>query len=290
MFETALLIGLAIAAVWLPPLRLPRGRAIPPWIPLFGAATVGAAWSGMADGLGLLAIAVFALLALASVRSTRAEVRQWSMVAAVVLVAFMLALPRVPGFQNFVIVPGVRLSSDALPMRLTARFGAGVAGLFLLALYCRRVRTLRELRAMLGPTARIALATTAVVIGLALWAGYVRLDPKLPSFTLAYLAKMLFFTVVLEEAFFRGIVQDRLARAPWIASRHGLRWLPLVISSLLFGLAHAPGGWAFAGLATVAGIGYGLAYARTGRIEAAIAVHFTVNTVHFLGFTYPRLA
>jgi membrane protease YdiL (CAAX protease family) len=42
--------------------------------------------------------------------------------------------------------------------------------------------------------------------------------------------------------------------------------------------------------ATVAGLGYGWAFLRTGRIEAAIAVHFAVNAVHFLLFAYPRLA
>jgi membrane protease YdiL (CAAX protease family) len=263
--------------------------AIPPWILFFGAATVSAALKGVIDGHGLLAVAVFALLALTSVRSSRAEVRQWSMLATVAL-AFGLALHLVPGFGSSVFVSEVRLSLDALPMWLAARFDAGVAGLFLLALYCRRVRTLQELRAMLPSATAIAGVTTIVVIGLALLAGYVRPDPKWPAFTLAFLAKMLFFTAVLEEAFFRGIVQDRLASAPWISSSPGLKWLPLAVSSILFGLAHAPGGWALAGLATVAGVGYGLAYAVTGRIEAAIAVHFTVNAVHFVGFTYPRLA
>jgi membrane protease YdiL (CAAX protease family) len=44
-------------------------------------------------------------------------------------------------------------------------------------------------------------------------------------------------------------------------------------------------------LAGVAGVGYGLAYQMTGgRLEASMAAHFTLNTVHFLLFTYPRIA
>jgi len=40
----------------------------------------------------------------------------------------------------------------------------------------------------------------------------------------------------------------------------------------------------------VAGIGYGWAYRRTGRIEASILTHFSLNSLHFLLFTYPALA
>ena len=38
----------------------------------------------------------------------------------------------------------------------------------------------------------------------------------------------------------------------------------------------------------MAGLGYGWAFMRTQRIEAAMAVHFGVNAMHFLLFTYPR--
>jgi len=42
-------------------------------------------------------------------------------------------------------------------------------------------------------------------------------------------------------------------------------------------------------LATLAGIGYGLAY-RFGGLAAAIAKHFGLNLLHFGLFTYPMLA
>jgi membrane protease YdiL (CAAX protease family) len=58
----------------------------------------------------------------------------------------------------------------------------------------------------------------------------------------------------------------------------------------LFGLAHWGGGARYAMLASVAGLGYALVYARVRRVEASILVHFAVNAVHFVGFTYPALA
>jgi uncharacterized protein len=41
-------------------------------------------------------------------------------------------------------------------------------------------------------------------------------------------------------------------------------------------------------LAAAAGLGYAIAYQRTGRIEASMTAHFTLNATHFLLFTYPR--
>jgi hypothetical protein len=98
----------------------------------------------------------------------------------------------------------------------------------------------------------------------------------------------LFFTCLAEEAFFRGFVQQELSR---VGSRPALAaGAALIIGALLFGLAHFAGGLNYVLAATVAGLGYGWAFMRTQRIEAAMAVHFGVNAVHFLLFTYPRLA
>ncbi len=42
-------------------------------------------------------------------------------------------------------------------------------------------------------------------------------------------------------------------------------------------------------LATVAGLGYGVAYYLTGRIQDAVAVHFAVNAVHQLFLSAPAV-
>jgi hypothetical protein len=63
--------------------------------------------------------------------------------------------------------------------------------------------------------------------------------------------------------------------------------MPIAVTSVLFGLVHFAGGPLLIGAATLAGVGYGIAYARTRRIEAAVLAHFSLNAIHFLGFTYP---
>ncbi len=66
--------------------------------------------------------------------------------------------------------------------------------------------------------------------------------------------------------------------------------LAIAVAAVLFGLRHYMGGINYILLATVAGIGYGWAYRHTGRMEASILTHFSLNSLHFLLFTYPALA
>ncbi|MBZ8143944.1 hypothetical protein CLD22_29635 [Rubrivivax gelatinosus] len=96
-----------------------------------------------------------------------------------------------------------------------------------------------------------------------------------------------FLTCVMEEALFRGMLQQGLTRV--LGSRASAAWLPVLVASLLFGAVHAGGGVLLFVAATLAGVGYGLAYRRAG-IEAAIVAHLALNAVHFLGFTYPYAA
>ena len=89
----------------------------------------------------------------------------------------------------------------------------------------------------------------------------------------------LFLTVALpEELFFRGILLGGMEKM------FSKKWIPLVISSLAFGLMH----WnnvntlstqiTYVSLAAVAGMGYGWAYRKSGNnIIAAILVHTLVD-------------
>ena len=91
----------------------------------------------------------------------------------------------------------------------------------------------------------------------------------------------LFLTVALpEELFFRGILLRGLEKV------FSKSWVPMVISSLAFGLMH----WnnieplsmqiTYISLATIAGVGYGWAYRKSGNnLFAAILTHTLVDWV-----------
>ncbi|KQV85935.1 CPBP family intramembrane glutamic endopeptidase [Rhizobacter sp. Root1221] len=287
MLLTSLLLGLSIISAWCPPVRV-AGRGVPPWMFLLAATLASATWHGLADVRGVAAVAVLVVAAQASL-AVHGRWPRALLTAFAAALALALGLRLVPGFVPIVWVPDLRLSPDADPFRFTAHVDPGAAGLVLLACYAPRCLTAAHWRATFASAWPVMVATTVAVIGLAWGIGHVHPDFKWPWFAAAFLAKMLLWTCVMEEAFFRGLLQERLMRVPALARGPGLA-LAVGVPAGLFGLAHAAGGWAYVGLATLAGVGYGIAYARTRRIEAAIATHFVLNAVHFVAFTYPRVA
>lgn len=91
-----------------------------------------------------------------------------------------------------------------------------------------------------------------------------------------------FFIAVPEELFFRGWVQNLLER------RIG-RWPALVVTAILFGLAHfnkraAHFNWRYVLLAAIAGVFYGRAWRRERRIGASAITHATVDSIWSLWF------
>jgi membrane protease YdiL (CAAX protease family) len=140
----------------------------------------------------------------------------------------------------------------------------------------------KELWQALVAALPMILGTVITLLVIAYAVGYVRYEPKVPSFSLIWAINNLFFVVLCEEAFFRGFILRGLERA--LSSPR----MALLLSSLAFGLAHFAGGLAYVGFSILAGIGYGLAYQRSGRIEMAMITHFAVNATHFFLLTYPR--
>ena len=94
-----------------------------------------------------------------------------------------------------------------------------------------------------------------LMLPIALSIHYARIDPKLPSQTWLWALNNLFFVCVAEESLFRGLIQCKLTKLVPQSSRW--KWLPLAISSLLFGLNHYEGGLTYILLATIAGLIFG---------------------------------
>lgn len=275
MLITFVLLALAISAVWF---RRPL------WAGLFVAAMVSGLVAGVLHAPALIALTVFGGVAYLAGGAASKPLR---IVCGVLtaLLALALAMHKLPGFSNPVLIAGAVLSPGAAPFTQYANFDKGAVGLILLAFICARVGSWSELGGVMKKTWPVLLATIAVVMAFATGAGLVRPDFKLPQVTPLFLTVNLFFTVVAEEAFFRGFLQARLASA-LRRVRHG-QWIAVACSALLFGAAHLAGGPLYAALAFIAGIGYAVAYQRTQRVEAAIIVHIALNAVHFIAFTYP---
>jgi membrane protease YdiL (CAAX protease family) len=252
---------------------------------------VAAYFTGALQGLAALWIAVLAACALFYRHARDRDGTALRLFAGALLFVFALALGLLllPGFPRTVLVEPVVLSPGAAPYGIGLGFPKVVAGILILGLVnTARAGSFAEWAAALRSAAPVFLLTLAAVMICALALGYTRFDPKWTTLFVVWAPVNLLFTRLSEEAFFRGFVQHELARA--ITRKQLAAVVSVTASAVLFGLSHFGGGWKYVLAGTVAGFGYAWAYHRTQRIEAAMAVHFGVNAVHFLLFTYPRLA
>ena len=259
------------------------------WIWPFALALVAAAASGIVDARGLLCLLILAG-ACHLARAVRAGALRLCSIAVMLVISAALLLHIAPGFANPLVLNGVVLAPDSARYTKYLSFDKGVVGLFLLGLYAPDLPAgdcgIEHWRGFVWRFALIALVAMTLT-----WAfGYVRWDPKLPSWWALWLWSMVSLTALPEEAIFRGVAQS------WIAWRLGSHaharagLVAAVIAGTLFGLAHAAGGLTYVVLATSSGIGYGWIFASTRSIGAAIAAHTTLNAIHFALFSYPALA
>jgi membrane protease YdiL (CAAX protease family) len=231
---------------------------------------------------------VFLALMLATYRRATAR---WIRVCTAIVIAvdvLLLAVHAIPGFDNPTVIRETVRSAGALPYRQFVNFDKTLAGVFVLAIGVPLLRTRDGWIATLRATAPVALATIGAALAASLALGYVRFDPRWTPLFWIWAPINLLTTCVSEEAFFRAFLQREIGLA--LGDRPYAGPIAVAISAGLFGLAHAAGGWRYVLLATLAGVGYAIAFQRTRRVEAAILTHFAVNAAHFLLFTYPALA
>ncbi|WP_322027604.1 CPBP family intramembrane glutamic endopeptidase [Burkholderia sp. BCC1977] len=200
--------------------------------------------------------------------------------------AIALSLHLIPGFHNPRVIEPTRFTPDAVPFTMYLNFDKPLVGLWLLWALPWIAPDVPPARA-LRTGAAAAVATAAACLAGALAFGMVGWAPKWPASGWMWLVNNVLLVTLAEEALFRGYVQGGLTR---MLGRFGWGpWAALAIGAVLFGAAHAAGGWPWIVLGTVAGIGYGLAWRRCGLLASALA-HAGLNAIHFGLFTYPMLA
>ncbi|WP_053160748.1 CPBP family intramembrane glutamic endopeptidase [Pseudomonas sp. P1.8] len=256
-----------------------------PYLTLLSAGYVLALTYGELTAQASIAI-ILLLLAGFSVRQQNIRYVRYFGHALFILLALTLAFHIWPGFYNARMIDHERFTDNAAPFTMNLNLDKPLIGFWLL-LVCPwingRHSLLQTVKASTG-----ALSLTAIVtLGGACLLGIVEFSPKWPDQAWLWMNNNLLLVTLVEEALFRGYLQGGLSRR-FKHLQHGEN-LALLIASLLFGLVHWGAGWEWVLLATLAGVGYGMAY-RFGGLAAAIATHFGLNLLHFGLFTYPMLA
>lgn len=193
------------------------------------------------------------------------------------LASFALAAHLLPGTQSWTLWPPRQLSADAPAYALRLSWDKALAGVTLLAWWLRRP----PLAGASPDYAGIAVVATLFAVPLlAAASGLVVWKPKWPDGLWIWLLVNFAVIALTEELIFRGLLQTSLVER--LGAPAGI-----VISSLLFGLAHLPFSGQFAVVAGIAGLGYGLALHFSGRMLVPALLHGVVNSVHLLLLSYP---
>jgi len=118
-------------------------------------------------------------------------------------------------------------------------------------------------------------AAIAIPIGIKI--GFIHWAPSFGRLRAAPLTiiGILFFTAWPEEFLFRGLLQNLLSKTLKNS------WLGLFVAAIIFGFSHihhAPfPNWKYVGLASIAGVFYGLAWMRTRSLVPGVMIHALVD-------------
>jgi len=198
----------------------------------------------------------------------------------IVLMSHMLT-----GIINPKIIDDYYFSKDAVSFSKYLNIDKVIAGVFLL-LYVvpkpKKVSYENNIIAVLITTLFIS-----ITLIFATYLGKINIDPKVSELIIPWALTNLFFTCYVEEAFFRGFIQENITS---IFNKYKYSFLiAIFISGIAFGLIHLPAGLIYTCIATIIGCSLAYIYYKTKNIHWPIFAHFGFNLTHFVFFTYPYI-
>ena len=186
----------------------------------------------------------------------------------------------VPGFNNLKVLDHVVAGTQSTPYSMYLNLDKPLIFFALLFAYPLLLGDKSQFR---WKCALVTLIPLLMLLPVAVFLGALKPEFSFPSWWWIFALNNLLLTCIVEEAFFRGFIQQTISR------RFDWR-LGLVVASILFGLAHLSGGIMLMIFAGLAGLGYGLIFHFTQRLWCAVLGHFIFNCTHLLLFTYPVLS
>lgn len=277
---TYIFLLLSVLMCWLP-------HRIPFWMFMLMSAVIFGLSSGVLTMLSLPFIISMGIAAYYVQQSSSGKLIHLIAGISLFILGITASMHVIVGFHNFKILNNVYFSTDAIPYNLYLNFDEVVVGIFIIGFSRNLINQFKDLLCVIRQSLPITLAIIIILMlpGLAL--NFVHFDPKFSSYFWVWAPVNLLFTCVAEEAFYRGFIQHSLSQLlSKIPFGHAVA---ILLTSIIFGFRHTGKFDAMMLLATIAGIAYGYAYAKSKRIESSIFVHFSFNLTHFLLFTYPAL-
>lgn len=263
-----------------------KKKKIPYWAIPFGVLIVYCVSVGYISLIATLFIILMLIAALCADKQKSVAIR-WTAGLLSVLLFLGLGFHSIPGFDNQLFIDSQQLKGNSTPYTSYINFDKTIGGLifFLILVPNPKLPSLKTI----GFALMIILATATTVLMGGQLAGLVDFNFEY-KFGLAlivfFIMMQIFSTTLAEETFFRGFIQQRMYSLFKEGSVYQ-KTIPLIFTAILFGVVHFAGGVGYVIASTFAGIGYGLVYQITKRIEASMVAHTILNLIHLIVFTYP---
>ncbi|MES2211609.1 MAG: CPBP family intramembrane glutamic endopeptidase [Pseudomonadota bacterium] len=275
------LLAAAILSVWVRP-RF--------WRLLF----VASAGYGFAVGiLSLIALETTAFFLIATHIAFKSKTPFFRMVGylATLLSSGAILLNLIPGFEPWIIGQNLQLSQRAIPFTHVVAYQYGVLVVCILGSGAVPILK-RKIDWVLMLRQHLWIAVIACVsLGAITWStNYVGWDFTWTPYFYLWAFTNFFFICAGEEAVFRGLIHSHLQKHLGRWKGHHINpgeWLALFIATGLYVLRHAYEGELIMLFTGVAGLFISYAYMRYRSVEGAMFVHFAINSIQFLAFTYP---
>ncbi len=253
------------------------------WLFLLGGTLVTGLFYNVIDGVGIGSI-VFLLAISFYANKLSNSVTKTLITVFIIISCIALAAHLMPGFNNLLVLSEVTKSSDSTPFTMYLNFDKPLIIFVLLMLYPAVLLNKKGVSLFNDDNNLCSFAlvvlTFVIIFSFAIFLSLIKYDPTLPSWWWLFGLNNLLLTCIVEEVFFRGVIQQKLGTLfnPFVG---------LILTSFLFGITHFSGGLNYVFIATLAGFLYGAVYLKTGKILYAILIHFCLNMVHLSLFTYP---
>lgn len=252
---------------------------------LIGAITALVFLAGLTGLLGYASVPFICLLFLSaycSVNRPRNHQRARNVATLLLgVLCFLFATHHIPGFNNPLVFNSDAFGQSGLPFSLYANLDKALAGLALILAFRGQFiwRVGKHDGRFIG-LYLLAFFSICCLFG-------AKLDPKFGTLTFAFIFFNLAITCVAEEAFFRLLIQQKLAQ---YLPTHYAPQIAVLLTALIFMLAHFHTDEDAAQrlvLIFLAGLAYGAVYLRHKSLGSAIILHFLINLIHFSFFAYP---
>ena len=206
---------------------------------------------------------------------------------AVIIFSILFSAHKIIGFNSLLLMENIKLSSQSIEFQIFLHLDKIFVGLAILVFANINYTKISKYKYLLKIVFINYIVLVCIMIDLSFILDMLNFDIKFPSFDILILwsIKMIFFTVLVEELFFRYLLFNKTKE--YFDKYKYKEYIALSSTSLLFGLAHFTGGIDFVLLATIAGFFYGIVYMKTNSIEASILLHFLINLTHLILFSYP---